>query len=161
MPSTPASGAGPAALLSVGEIAARSGLATSAVRYYEELGLIASTRTAGGQRRYHRSTLRRVATVQAGRRAGIPLVQIRADFADLPVDKAPTRRQWERLARRWKGVIAERIRQLEQLESTLDGCIGCGCLSLRRCPIYNKDDRAGALGPGARWLLGDDPSAST
>lgn len=143
--------------LTIAELAARSGAAPSALRYYECLGLIAASRTAGNQRRYARHMLRRVAFIKAGRQLGLPLREIKLALDKLPSGKAPTRAEWSRAARTWQAGIEARIAELERLSATLGGCIGCGCLSLRRCALYNADDVAAALGPGARWLLRDDP----
>jgi len=143
-------------LLAIGELSRRSGLAPSALRYYESIGLIHSERSGGGQRRYRRSTLRRVAVVQAAQRVGLSLEDIRVDLAALPVDRAPSRRDWERLSRRWRSRLDDRIAALTRVREDLSGCIGCGCLSLRRCALYNAGDHAAAQGAGPRWLLGDD-----
>jgi MerR family redox-sensitive transcriptional activator SoxR len=142
--------------LTVAELSARSGAAPSALRYYEDLGLISAGRTAGNQRRYPRHTLRRIAFIRAGRQLGLSLREIKAALDTLPAGRAPTRAQWARAARAWQARIDERIAELQRLSDTLDGCIGCGCLSLRRCSLYNPGDRAAGLGSGARWLLGDD-----
>lgn len=144
-------------VLSIGELAARSGVSVSALRYYEQLGLLASTRSAGGQRRYARAALRRIAVVQAGQRVGLSLAEIRASMADLPVERAPTAREWARLSRSWRGRLEARIVELERVRDDLDGCIGCGCLSLRRCRLYNPHDIARQNGAGARWLIGEEP----
>jgi MerR family redox-sensitive transcriptional activator SoxR len=141
--------------LTIGELAARSGLASSALRYYEEQGLITSERTSGGQRRYLRSTLRRVAFVRAAQRVGLSLDEIRSALASLPEGRTPNRADWERLSRGWRPLLEARIAELEQLRDELTSCIGCGCLSLRRCSLYNPGDRAAAWGSGARFLLGD------
>lgn len=138
--------------ISIGEVSARSGLAVSAVRYYEQLGLIASTRTPGGQRRYERHVLRRLAVIQAGQRCGLPLERIQDAFAGLPAQSAPTRADWTRLSRQWRTGIQARIDELERLRDDLDGCVGCGCLSLRRCSLYNPADAARQEGPGPRIL---------
>jgi MerR family redox-sensitive transcriptional activator SoxR len=151
----------PASYLTISELAARSGAAASALRYYEELGLISAQRTAGQQRRYPRYTLRRVAFIRAGRQLGLALREIKAALDVLPDGKAPTRAQWRRAARAWQSRIDERVAELQRLSATLDGCIGCGCLSLRTCALYNPDDTAGELGSGARWLLGDESPAGT
>ncbi|MDX2646264.1 redox-sensitive transcriptional activator SoxR [Streptomyces sp. NBC_00510] len=142
--------------LAIGELAARSGLATSALRYYEELGLIRSERTAGGQRRYARATLRRVAFIRAAQRVGLSLEEAGAALARLPEDRAPSAAEWNTVARTWTRRIDEQIAELERLKGNLTGCIGCGCLSLRKCALYNPDDTAAAKGPGARYLLGDE-----
>ena len=138
--------------LTIGEVASRSGVATSALRFYEEQGLIASRRTGGNQRRYERAVLRRVAVIQAGRAAGIPLEHIRATLATLPAQRTPTRRDWERLSRGWREDIDRRIATLEALRSRLTTCIGCGCLSLQTCRLLNPDDEAASRGGGAHYL---------
>jgi MerR family redox-sensitive transcriptional activator SoxR len=143
--------------LTIGELAERSGLATSALRYYEELGLISSTRTAGGQRRYHRAMLRRVAFVRAAQRVGLSLDEAGRALARLPDDRAPNATQWAPVARAWQQRIDAQIAELQLLRRKLGGCVGCGCLSLKKCALYNPDDTAAAHGPGARWLLGDTP----
>lgn len=140
-------------LLPIGEVAARSGVAASALRYYESLGLITSTRTAGDRRRYERAVLRRIAVVQAAQRIGLSLEEIRAAFASLPADVAPSRQQWTRMAQSWRTRIEQRIADLERVRDDLDGCIGCGCLSLQRCRLYNPDDVLGAEGSGSRRLF--------
>jgi MerR family transcriptional regulator, redox-sensitive transcriptional activator SoxR len=145
--------------LTISQLSARSGVAASALRFYEELGLIQAGRTAGGQRRYPTHMLRRVAFIRAGRQLGLSLNDIGVALARLPSGKAPTRADWSRAARMWQAEIAARIAELERLKSTLSSCIGCGCLSLRRCALYNPGDIAAQRGPGARWLLGDEPPA--
>jgi MerR family transcriptional regulator, redox-sensitive transcriptional activator SoxR len=142
--------------LTISELSARSGVAPSALRFYEGLGLITASRTAGNQRRYPRHMLRRVAFIRAGRQLGLELQEIRASLALLPTDRAPTKAQWSRAARTWQARINARIAELQRLSQTLGSCIGCGCLSLRRCALYNPQDAAARLGQGARWLLGDD-----
>ena len=139
-------------MLTIGELSRRSGLAHSALRFYEANGLVHAVRTDGNQRRYERATLRRIAFVQAGRAAGIPLAEIRAALDTLPTGRAPTRRDWERLSRRWRGDLEERIATLEALRDRLTTCIGCGCLSIDACGLLNPDDEAAASGPGARYL---------
>jgi MerR family transcriptional regulator, redox-sensitive transcriptional activator SoxR len=141
--------------LAIGEIADRSGVPASALRFYESVGLIGSTRTSGNQRRYERSTLRRLAVIQAGKAAGIPLEQIGAALATLPEDRVPTRRDWERLSRAWRDDIDRRIAALNGLRDRLSTCIGCGCLSIDRCELLNPDDEAAALGAGAHYLTRD------
>jgi MerR family transcriptional regulator, redox-sensitive transcriptional activator SoxR len=143
--------------LTIAELAARSGAAPSALRYYEDIGLISAERTSGNQRRYPRYMLRRVAFIRAGRQLGLSLREISAALDTLPGGRAPTRAQWRQAARTWQVRIDERIGELQRLSSTLGSCIGCGCLSLRTCALYNPGDSAASLGPGARWLLGDEP----
>ncbi len=141
--------------LTIGELASRSGASGSALRFYERKGLIAARRTDGNQRRYPSVTLRRVAVIQAGKTAGIPLEEIRAALSMLPHKKAPTKRDWERLSRRWYADIAERIGTLEALQTRLTTCIGCGCLSLKTCGLLNPGDEAAELGPGPRYFRKD------
>jgi MerR family redox-sensitive transcriptional activator SoxR len=145
--------------LTIGELAARSGNATSALRYYEEFGLIRSERTAGGQRRYPRATLRRLAFIRAAQRIGLSLDEVRDSLARLPVDHVPSATEWNRVARSWQHRIDEQIADLQRLKNQLTGCVGCGCLSLTKCGLYNRDDMAARRGPGARYLLGDEPPA--
>jgi MerR family redox-sensitive transcriptional activator SoxR len=141
--------------ITIGELAARSGLATSALRYYEERGLISSHRTSGNQRRYPRATLRRVSVVQAAQQLGLSLDEIGAALDALPDRRTPNRKDWERLSKRWRHQLDERIAALELLRGRLDGCIGCGCLSLDTCALFNAGDALAARGPGPRILLGD------
>jgi MerR family redox-sensitive transcriptional activator SoxR len=131
-------------------------VAPSALRFYESRGLIHSERSSGGQRLYRRHVLRRLAVIRVAQRMGLTLTQISAALARLPVDRAPTRAEWERLSRAWRSELNERIATLERLRDDLTGCIGCGCLSLQRCRLYNPRDAAAALGTGPRYLLGDD-----
>jgi len=142
------------ALLTIGELAARSGVAPSALRYYERLGLIHSVRTGGNQRRYERAELRRVAFVRVSAQVGVPLEEIKAALDTLPDGRTPTKADWARLSRRWRSRLDEQIALLERLRDTLSGCIGCGCLSLRSCRLYNPDDEMGASGAGPVKLLG-------
>jgi MerR family transcriptional regulator, redox-sensitive transcriptional activator SoxR len=139
--------------LTVGELAARSGVAISALHFYERKGLIASRRTPGNQRRYRRDMLRRVALIRVAQRVGIPLAQIRAALARLPDNRTPNRDDWERLSRGWQAELDQRITQLQRLRDELTGCIGCGCLSIDRCPMANPYDELGRQGPGPRRLL--------
>ena len=139
--------------LTIGQLSARSGVSPSALRFYESEGLISSTRTSGNQRRYERATLRRIALIQAGKAAGIPLERIRAALDTLPADRTPTKRDWERLSRQWREELDLRIATLEAIRGRLTGCIGCGCLSLRRCALLNPDDEAAARGPGAAYFV--------
>jgi MerR family transcriptional regulator, redox-sensitive transcriptional activator SoxR len=138
--------------LTIGELSSRSGVAPSALRFYEARGLIAAGRTTGNQRRYARATLRRVALIQAGRAAGMPLERIRASLETLPSDRTPSRRDWERLSRGWREDLDRRIATLQSLRTRLTTCIGCGCLSIDVCGLLNPDDEAGARGPGAHYL---------
>jgi MerR family transcriptional regulator, redox-sensitive transcriptional activator SoxR len=147
----------PTRYLTIADLSSRSGAAPSALRYYEDVGLISAERTAGNQRRYPRYVLRRIAFIRAGRQLGLSLRDIKAALDTLPDGKAPTKAQWGRAARTWQARIDDRIAELQRLSSTLGSCIGCGCLSLRTCALYNPQDDAASLGPGARWLLGDDP----
>ena len=139
-------------LLTVGEVAQRSGFAPSALRYYERVGLIGSSRTSGGQRRYQRSILRRLAFVRAARNIGLSLDEVAAALATLPDGRTPTKADWARLSRSWRSRLDEQIAGLVALRDGLDSCIGCGCLSLRRCAISNPADFAAGRGPGAAFL---------
>ena len=141
----------------IGEIAERAGVATSALRFYEQQGLIASERNAAGHRRYHADVMRRVSFIRVAQRVGLTLAEISEALGSLPDGRTPTRRDWARLASAWKPMLEERIRLLEAMHDKLDGCIGCGCLSLDTCALYNPDDIAADGGPGARYLLGDSP----
>lgn len=136
--------------LTIGEVSRRSGLAPSALRYYEQLGLIRSTRTAGDRRRYPRSVLRRLAVVRTAQRVGLTLDQIRDSLSTLGIDAAPTRRDWSRISQQWRPLLDQRIRELEAVRDNLDNCIGCGCLSMRQCLLYNSQDVLGAHGSGPR-----------
>jgi MerR family redox-sensitive transcriptional activator SoxR len=138
--------------LTVSEVAARSGFAASALRFYEATGLITAHRTGGGQRRYNRSVLRRLAFIRAGRNVGLSLEEIAAALAQLPEARTPTKADWERLSRSWKARLTEQIQALEALRDGLDKCIGCGCLSLRTCAMSNPADEAAGYGSGAQWL---------
>jgi MerR family redox-sensitive transcriptional activator SoxR len=139
-------------LLSIGEVAARSGLAASALRFYEDQGLITATRTPGGARRYPRSVLRRLAVVRAARNVGLSLPEIRAALETLPPERPPTTTDWARLSSGWRDRLDEQIAALQQLRDGLASCIGCGCLSLDRCALSNPGDVAAREGAGARWL---------
>jgi MerR family transcriptional regulator, redox-sensitive transcriptional activator SoxR len=139
-------------LLTVSEVAARSGFAPSALRYYEKEGLLHAGRTGGGQRRYERGVLRRLAFIRAARNLGLSLDEVRAALATLPDSRTPTRADWTKISRAWRGRLDEQIRALVALRDGLDSCIGCGCLSLRRCAISNPSDVARDTGPGAAYL---------
>jgi MerR family redox-sensitive transcriptional activator SoxR len=143
--------------LSIGEVAKRSGVAASALRFYEERGLIASERAHSGHRRFARPVLRRIAFIVFAQRVGLSLDEIGTELAKLPPDRAPTRSDWARLSSRWSSRIDERIAELQRLKAGLTDCIGCGCLSLDRCKLANPDDRAERLGAGPRYWLGDRP----
>ncbi len=139
--------------LTVGEVAARSGVAVSTLHFYEAKGLIRSNRTRGNQRRYSGDVLRRVAVIKVAQEVGISLAEIGAALDSLPDGRTPTRRDWTGLSNRWREDLNRRIRSLEALRDGLDGCIGCGCLSLTRCKLRNRDDRLATEGSGARLLI--------
>ncbi len=139
-------------LMTVGEVAERSGFAPSALRFYEREGLLSARRTTGGQRRYERSVLRRLAFIRAARNVGLRLDEVAAALDSLPGGRAPTRQDWTRLSRSWRRRLDEQIDALGRLRDGLDSCIGCGCLSLRRCAFSNPDDLAAVSGPGAAYL---------
>lgn len=139
--------------LSIGEVSRRSGIAPSALRYYEGLGLIASTRTGGGRRRYRRAVLRRLAVVRAAQHVGLSLEEVHSAFAGVAVEVAPTRRQWARMSATWRTGLDARITELEQVRDNLASCVGCGCLSMRQCALYNTQDALADTGAGARRLL--------
>lgn len=142
-------------LLTIGAVAERSGVATSALRFYESKGLLSSTRTSGGQRRYARAVLRRIAFIQVAQRVGLSLDEIKAALDSLPAGReAPDSSDWQRLSAQWRPMIDERIRLLQALRDNLDSCIGCGCLSLEVCALRNPDDRAAAAGAGPHYLVG-------
>ena len=147
-------------LLTIGEVARRSGVASSALRYYDELGLIASERSGSGHRRFPRSVLRRIAFIVFAQRIGLTLDEIRGELAKLPPDRARDRHHWSRLSRKWTTRIDDQIAELERLRMGLTSRIGCGCLSLSRCQLANPGDRAGRLGPGPRYWLGDPRPSS-
>ena len=144
-------------LLSISEVARRSGVAASALRFYEQRGLIESERTGSGHRRYPRSVLRRIAFVVFAQRIGLTLEEIAAELAKLPENRVPTRSDWAKLSSSWTARIEERIAELKRLRAGLTECIGCGCLSLDRCKLSNPGDRAGRRGPGPRYWVGDPP----
>ncbi len=144
-------------LLTIGEVSRRSGVAASALRFYERRGLISSERTGSGHRRFRRAVLRRVAFIVFAQRVGLTLEHIGTELAKLPGDRAPSRRDWARLSQEWSDCVAARIAELERLRDGLTECIGCGCLSLDRCRLANPGDVAGGAGPGPRYWLGDHP----
>ena len=140
-------------MLTIGELSARSGVATSALRFYEQQGLIRSTRTGGNQRRYERSELRRVSFIRIAQQVGVSLGRISRALCALPDNRTPTKADWERLSRQWRKDLDDRITMLERLRDKLTGCIGCGCLSLQSCALYNPGDELAAEGPGPRKLI--------
>jgi MerR family redox-sensitive transcriptional activator SoxR len=143
--------------LTIGEVSQRSGVASSALRFYEERGLISSERAGSGHRRYPRAVLRRIAFIVFAQRVGLTLEDIGEELAKLPENRAPTKRDWSRLSGGWSARIDERIAELERLKLGLTECIGCGCLSLERCKLANPEDRAANKGPGPRYWIGDRP----
>jgi MerR family transcriptional regulator, redox-sensitive transcriptional activator SoxR len=142
---------------SIGQMASRSGLAVSAIRYYEAEGLIHPERNAGGQRRFPPSDLRRLSFIIAAQQFGFTLPRIRVLLEELPEARTPTPKDWARISKAFRSELDAKIESLTRLRDTLDGCIGCGCLSLDKCKLYNPDDRAGAKGAGPRYLMGDTP----
>ncbi|WP_026361056.1 redox-sensitive transcriptional activator SoxR [Amycolatopsis nigrescens] len=138
--------------LSIGQVSERSGVPHTALRFYEDRGLIKSERSAGNQRRYARSVLRRIAFIRAAQRVGLSLEEISEALETLPSDHAPTKADWARLSRTWQEELDARIDALQRLRDRLTGCVGCGCLSLRQCGLYNQDDQMSRFGPGARLL---------
>lgn len=138
--------------LTIGELARRAGVTVPTLRFYENRGLIASTRTTGNQRLFPRHTLRRLAVIAAGQRVGLTLAQIGDALAELPTSRPPTGREWRKMSAHWATIVDARIRQLAALRDSLDGCIGCGCLSLGKCTLFNPGDEAAGEGPGSRWL---------
>lgn len=145
--------------ITIGDLARRAGVAASALRFYEAQGLISGARTAGRHRQYPRHVLRRVSFIRAAQTVGLRLDEIAAALSGLPESRTPTKADWERLARSWQPLLDERIRALTALRDQLGACIGCGCLSLQSCALYNPHDGAGARGPGARYLAGERPVA--
>ena len=146
-------------LLPIGEVSRRSGVASSALRFYEQRGLISSERAGSGHRRFPRAVLRRIAFIVFAQRLGLTLEEIGVELAKLPPHAVPTRHDWSRLSATWSARIDERIAELERLKLGLTECIGCGCLSLDRCRLANPGDRAAAFGPGPRYWIGDRPSS--
>jgi MerR family redox-sensitive transcriptional activator SoxR len=149
---------GVARRFTISEVAQRSGVAASALRFYEERGLLTSDRDSRGHRRYRAEVLRRVAFITVGQSIGLSLAEIGAALEGLPGDRAPTKRDWERVSRRWRERLDTNIAHLQTVRERLTSCIGCGCLSLRDCALSNKHDRAAGLGAGPRYLLGDQPA---
>ena len=145
-------------LLSIGQLAERTGLSVSAIRFYEARGLVHPIRNSGGQRRFPRSDIRRLSFVVIAQMLGLSIHEIEAELRRLPEGRTPTRQDWQAISRQVRATIEERIAALARMRDRLDGCIGCGCLSLRKCTRYNPDDRAARLGAGPRYVLGDRPS---
>lgn len=143
--------------MSIGQLAERTGLAVSAIRYYETQGLIISERNAGGQRRFLRSDIRRLSFVMISQQFGFTIDQIRYQLQTLPEERTPTKKDWARISRSFRKALDAKIETLTRLRDNLDGCIGCGCLSLKKCTLYNPEDRAQRLGAGPRYLMGDSP----
>jgi MerR family redox-sensitive transcriptional activator SoxR len=146
----------PAHDLTIGAVSERTGVSASALRFYEAEGLLRARRTAGGQRRYSRDVLRRVSFIRVAQEVGLTLEEVRAALSSLPDERTPTEQDWERLSRSWRPRLDAQIALLERLRDKLDGCIGCGCLSLRHCRLFNPDDEAAERGPGPRYVLDDD-----
>jgi MerR family redox-sensitive transcriptional activator SoxR len=145
----------PSALLSIGELARRTGLSVSAIRFYEARGLVSAIRSRGNQRRFLRSDIRRLSFALIAQRLGLTLTEIETELVTLPSGRPPTREDWHAISVRVRGVLEAKIAMLEKTRDLLDGCIGCGCLSLDRCALYNPEDRAARAGPGPRFLIGD------
>ncbi|MDX1658400.1 MAG: redox-sensitive transcriptional activator SoxR [Nitriliruptorales bacterium] len=143
--------------LTIGEVADRTGVATSALRYYEDEGLVHATRSEGGHRRYPRDVIRRISFIKVAQEVGLALDEIREALASLPDERTPTTEDWERLSGSWRPRLDARIRMLQRLRDRLDGCIGCGCLSLKACRLLNPGDKVAERGPGPRYVL-DDPT---
>lgn len=143
--------------IAIGEMARRSGVAASALRFYEARGLIQSVRVSGNHRRYHRAMLRRISIIRVAQTMGLSLNEIAEALAQLPNGRTPTKRDWNRLSTTWGKRLDQRIAALQNLRDRLSGCIGCGCLSMKTCALYNADDSASQLGAGPRFLLGDEP----
>ena len=144
-------------LLSVGQVASRTGLSISAIRFYESQGLVMPSRNPGGQRRFRRSDIRRLSFILIAQQLGFPLAEIRDRMADLPAGRTPTKKDWSKISRAFRGALQERIDVITNMRDRLDGCIGCGCLSLTNCALYNPEDRAQLGGAGPRYVLGDKP----
>lgn len=145
----------PVDLLTIGQLSRRTGMSVTAIRFYETKGLVRAIRTGGNQRRFMRSDIRRLSFALIAQQLGLTLAEIQAELATLPPNRAPTRQDWQKISRRIRGAIQARIEMLESTRDRLDGCIGCGCLSLSRCALYNPGDRASAAGAGPRFLMGD------
>jgi MerR family redox-sensitive transcriptional activator SoxR len=144
-------------VISIGQLATRTGLAVSAIRFYEQQGLVAPGRNAGGQRRFLCSDIRRLSFVMIAQQLGFTLEEIRNQLKTLPMGRTPTKRDWARISRGFRNMLEARINTMTNLRDRLDGCIGCGCLSLKNCALYNPEDKIGRNGPGPRYLSGDQP----
>jgi len=142
-------------LLSIGQLAERTGMSVSAIRFYESRGLVRAVRTTGNQRRFLRADIRRLSFALIAQQLGLSLAEIEAELSTLPQGRAPTRQDWQAISKRFRGVLEARIALLQATRDKLDGCIGCGCLSLSKCALYNAGDRAARAGAGPRFLLGD------
>ncbi|NWG93255.1 MAG: redox-sensitive transcriptional activator SoxR [Parvularculaceae bacterium] len=147
-------------MIPIGDLARRAGVKASALRFYEAEGLLASARSAGGRRHYPRAELRRVAFIRAAQAVGLSLDEIRSALASLPGNRTPTKADWEKLSRGWRPLLDAKIAQMTRLRDTLTNCIGCGCLSLKACALYNPGDAARAKGAGARYLMGNRPTVT-
>ena len=141
--------------LTIGQVAERVGLSVSAIRFYEEAGLVQPTRNHGGQRRFHRSDLRRLSFVLIAQQLGFTLEEIKTQLLSLPDARTPTQADWTKMSKNFRGVLDQRIAQLTRMRDRLDGCIGCGCLSLKNCELYNPEDKAQRAGTGPRYIIGD------
>jgi MerR family redox-sensitive transcriptional activator SoxR len=148
----------PSPLLTIGELARRTGLSVSAIRFYEQRGLVSAIRTGGNQRRFMRSDIRRLSFALIAHRLGLTLAEVETELATLPDGRAPTQQDWEGISKRLRSRLDAKIEMLERTRDLLEGCIGCGCLSLERCGLYNPGDRAARAGPGPRFLLGNRAS---
>ncbi len=146
--------------VAIGFLAERTGVAVSAIRYYEAQGLLSSIRNKGGQRRFLRADIRKISFILIAQQFGFTIEQIREILQGLPLERAPTKKDWVRISKQLRGELDRRIETLNALREKLDGCIGCGCLSLEKCALYNPDDRAARLGRGPRYLVGDTPEKS-
>lgn len=149
------------ALLTIGDLARRTGLSVSAIRFYEEKGLVSAIRSSGNQRRFMRADIRRLSFAMIGQGLGLTLKEIQAELATLPHGRAPTQSDWQAISARIRDRLNARIEMLEMTRDRLEGCIGCGCLSLSQCALYNPGDRAAGLGAGPRYLLGDRPASES
>lgn len=147
----------PLSLLSIGDLSRRTGISVSAIRFYEARGLVQAIRTRGNQRRFMRADIRRLSFALIAQQLGLKLTEIEAELATLPQGRPPTRRDWQAISRQIRTALQAKIEMLEKTRDLLEGCIGCGCLSLDRCALYNRDDRAARGGAGPRFLLGDRP----